>query len=58
MRRGRAGKLTDALEMRNACETKIQTKKEEKEAHEAKQKENDEQIIGQDSQRRNIEVGG
>lgn len=56
VRRGRAGKLTDALEMRNGCETKIQAKKDEKEALEGKQKANDEQIIGQDSQRRNIEV--
>jgi len=55
VRRGRAGKLTDALEMRNNCEANIQTKKEAKEAQEAKQKENDEQIIGQDSQKRNIE---
>ena len=42
--------------MRNGCETKIQAKKEEKEGLEGKQKENDEQIIGQDSQKRNIEV--
>ena len=42
--------------MRNNCEANIQTKKEAKEAQEAKQKENDEQIIGQDSQKRNIEV--
>lgn len=55
VRRGRAGKLTDASEMRNGCETKIQAKKEEKEGLEGKQKTNDEQIIGQDSQKRNIE---
>ena len=42
--------------MRNSCEAKIQSKKEEKEGLEAKQKENDEQIIGQDASKRNIEV--
>ena len=56
VRRGRAGKLTDALEMRNGCEAKIQAKKEEKEGLEGKQKANDEQILGQDASKRNIEV--
>ena len=54
MRRGRKGKLTEALEMRYAYETKIQTRKAEKEAQESRQKENDEQIRGQDAQKLNI----
>lgn len=55
VKRGRGQKLTDAITTRNESETKIQQWKKEKEEKEEEQKRNDEQIIGQDAQKRNIE---